>query len=187
MVPPTRTRLSVLRVNVTGLLRSTPGALRTYPVAGERLDLGAGLRQAAPLAGTVRLARTNRGILVEAHLTTALAETCSRCLGATAVPIAVDIFEEALPSVDLETGGPLDLEAEPDVLRLDDHHELDLEVPVREAVSLGEPLAPLCRAACAGLCPECGRDLNDEPHAHPELEGDPRLAPLARLLADEKE
>lgn len=177
----------MLRVNVAGLLRSTTGTLRTYPVAGERLDPGDGLRQAAPLRGMVRLARTNRGILVEGHVTTALVETCSRCLGAAVVPIEVDILEEALPSVDLETGAALDRTAEPDVLRLDDHHELDLEVPVREAVSLAEPLAPLCRADCAGLCSECGRDLNIEPHAHPVTEGDPRLAPLARLVSERKE
>jgi uncharacterized protein len=44
----------------------------------------------------------------------------------------------------------------------------------------------LCREACAGLCPGCGRDLNEEPHLH-EAEIDPRLAPLGRLLENERE
>ena len=41
-------------------------------------------------------------------------------------------------------------------LFLDDHHELHLEPAVREAISLAEPIAPLCRSDCPGLCDTCG-------------------------------
>jgi uncharacterized protein len=60
---------------------------------------------------------------------------------------------------------------------------------VRDAINLAEPMNVLCRDACLGLCPECGRDLNLEPHRH-ERELDPRLAPLAaltNLLNDERD
>ena len=88
--------------------------------------------------------------------------------------------EEALPSVDLITGAPLDVSAEPEALRLDEHHELDLSEPVREAISLAEPIRPLCRPDCRGLCATCGADLNSDPaHHHDDPQLDPRLAALA--------
>ena len=48
------------------------------------------------------------------------------------------------------TGKPVVDDEEPDVLRLNDHHELELETPVREAIWLAEPIAPLCRPDCPG-------------------------------------
>ena len=95
-------------------------------------------------------------------------------------PIDVQIEEEALPSIDIDTGQPVDLGEEPDALRLDEHHELDLGEPVREAISLAEPIALLCRPDCRGLCLVCGVDLNTtDEHVHNEETIDPRLAGLA--------
>ena len=96
--------------------------------------------------------------------------------------MSVDISEEALPSVDIESGAVLDADEEPEALRLTDHHELDLEPVVRDAISLAEPIAPLCRPDCPGLCKTCGIDLADRPgHAHEDDDIDPRLAQLASL------
>ena len=39
----------------------------------------------------------------------------------------------------------------------------------------------LCRPDCAGLCGECGKNLNDEPHVHEESTSDPRWAALEAL------
>src|SRR5207247_8535948 len=103
------------------------------------------------------------------------------CLTAGMAAVEVELREQALPTVDLDTGRPLELAGETDALRIDEHHVLDLEPAVRDAIGLAEPMNVLCREACAGLCPECGRDLNVEPHDH-ERAPDPRLAPLARLL-----
>ena len=51
---------------------------------------------------------------------------------------------------------------------------------VEEAISLQEPIAPLCEPGCPGLCPECGERL--EPgHGHGDGPIDPRLGGPARL------
>ncbi len=175
----------MLAINVAGLLGSTPGTTRRYPVADVHLDLGDGLLQAEPIVGLIRLTRTNRGLLVDSRLSTALVERCGRCLAPVTAAVEVELREEALPSVELETGRPIDLSTETDVLSIDDRHVLDLEPSVREAISLAEPMNVLCREGCAGLCPECGRDLNLEPHRH-DREPDPGLASLARLLDEER-
>jgi len=49
------------------------------------------------------------------------------------------------------------------------------------AIALALPDKILCRSDCAGLCPMCGKNLNDEPHEHDEHEADPRWAALAEL------
>ncbi len=173
-----------LTYHVARLLTEPPGASRTYPVAGVMLDLGPDLRQSDPLEGTVRLARTNRGLLVFAKLRTSLAEICSRCLRETEVPVEVTIEEEALPMIDIATGLPVDRTAEPDVIRLTDHHELLLEPVVREEIQLAEPIAPLCRPDCPGLCVVCGGELAEGRHEHLDEPIDPRLEALRGFQVD---
>ena len=51
----------------------------------------------------------------------------------------IDLDEEYLPSIDLTTGRPVGTADEPEALRLTDHHEVDLEPSVRDAISLAEP------------------------------------------------
>lgn len=170
--------------NVGGLLGEDPGATRDYDVSGVTIGLGDDLRLADPIEGHVRLARTNRGLFVAADLAAALDTECSRCLRPIEVPVAIEIAEEALPSIDLHSGLPVAAAAEDDVLRLTDHHELDLETPVREAIQLAEPIAALCRPDCPGLCLVCGDRLDDGGHDHPDDDVDPRLAVLRSFEVD---
>jgi DUF177 domain-containing protein len=166
--------------NVAGLMADDPGATRDYEVAGATIDLGDDLRLAEPIEGHVRLARTNRGLIVSASFETAIEAQCSRCLRDIEVPIQIAIDEEARPSVDIHTGAPVRPEPgeEDESLRLTDHHELDLEAPVREAIQLAEPIAPLCKETCRGLCPTCGERLEEGTHDHPTDDVDPRLEVL---------
>jgi uncharacterized protein len=173
-----------LTYNVAGLLAEPVGSTRDYVVAGVMLDLGEDLRQADPVEGAIHLARTNRGLLVRADVKTSLDEECSRCLRAIEVPVDLHIEEEALPSIDLHTGLPLDTSAEPDALRLNEHHELELEPVVREAILLTEPIAPLCEPDCPGLCAVCGERLTNGPHDHPDDDIDPRLEALRSFRVD---
>jgi uncharacterized protein len=175
----------VLSYNVAALLRAAPGTSRSYPVELAELPIADDLRLAAPIEGEVRLARTGRSILATAELATAIEASCGRCLRPVVAPVEIRIEEEALPSIDIDSGRALDPAGEPDVLRLDANHELDLAQPVRDAISLAEPIAVLCRPDCRGLCPACGIDMNDNPdHAHAEEEIDPRLAALADWRAE---
>lgn len=170
--------------NVAGLLGEAPGAHRDLAVDGVEIDLGADLRQAEPLRVQARVARTNRGVLVTGRVRTGLADTCGRCLAAIVVPVDEALDEEVLPSVELQSGIPVDTAAEPEAQRLSDHHELDIEPLAREAVQLAAPIAPVCRPDCAGLCAVCGRDLNADPHDHGAGAVDPRLAALADFRPD---
>lgn len=170
-----------LTFNVSGLLGQPVGSVRRLEVSSPPLDLGAELRQNRGLAGKLRLTRTNRGLLVQASLSTSIEQECSRCLRAIDYPVELEIEEEALPIIDVASGLALDTFAEPDVLRLTDHHELELEQEVREAILLAEPIAPLCREDCPGLCVVCGQELGSGPHDHPEPDVDPRFETLLQF------
>ena len=168
--------------NVADLLRSAPGTSHRFDVALEALTGADGLDLARPVLGEVRLTHSGRSILIQGHLDTALVERCSRCLRPAEAALSIDLNDEAVPALDLDSGAPLDTSDEPELLRLDDHHELDLEPAIRDAISLAEPIAPLCRPDCPGLCQSCGIDLTSAPgHRHPDDGIDPRLASLAGI------
>ncbi|HKY73347.1 MAG TPA: DUF177 domain-containing protein [Nitrospira sp.] len=40
---------------------------------------------------------------------------------------------------------------------------IELAPMLREHIILASPMQPLCRENCAGLCPQCGKDLNEGP------------------------
>ncbi len=180
--PPAEAPLSW---NVAGLLGDDPGTSREFDVTDVSFSLDDGLELSRPINGHVRLQRTNRGILVAGRLTAALQTECSRCLRPMEVPVDVAIDEEFLPALDLTTGQPLPADAEPDVARLTDHHEIDLEPLVRDELVIAEPIAPLHSPDCAGLCVECGLPLDEGTHDHPTDDIDPRLEALRAFKPDD--
>jgi DUF177 domain-containing protein len=62
---------------------------------------------------------------------------------------------------------------------------VDLSAWARDTIALALPDKILCRPDCAGLCPECGKDLNEEPHVHDAVAPDSRWAALEALRAAE--
>jgi len=172
----------MLRYNVADLLRSAPGTSERHHLVVTTLPMAEGVELADPVEGDVRLTHTGRGVLVQGSVRTALAEQCSRCLRGAKAVLRAEFEEEALPSVDLEGGSLPAHEEGPEVLRISEHHELDLEPVVRDAISLAEPIAPLCRPDCPGLCETCGLDLTENRgHEHLDEEIDPRLAALVGI------
>lgn len=169
---------------LAGLLAESAGASRHDELRDITIPLDEELVLAAPINGDFEMVRTNRGLLVDGTLTTVLAMECSRCLEPARVALSARVTEEVLPSIDVSTGQALDRTAEPDVARLDDHHQLDLEPLLREAILLAAPIAPLCGPDCPGLCIECGERLGEAHRAHEADDIDPRLAALRTFRVD---
>ena len=64
---------------------------------------------------------------------------------------------------------------------VDQDGELDVAAWARDALALSLPAQITCTPECAGLCPQCGANLNEDPdHAH-EAEPDPRWAKLSEI------
>ncbi|MGH2380726.1 MAG: YceD family protein [Candidatus Limnocylindria bacterium] len=179
----------MISYNVAGLLREPPGAIRDVRLRDRYVTLGTDVELAGPLDADLRLQRTNRGIIVRGSVRAPLRRTCARCTDAYVEEVRVDIDEEFLPSIDPDTGAPVTIEeGEEDVsLRIDEHHEIDLDIVVHDELALTEPMHPLCRPDCPGLCVECGGRMDTGDHTHGGEEIDPRLAGLAALLGDRED
>ncbi len=175
--------------NVAGLLHEPPGATRDLRLRDHYVNLGPDVELAGPIDADLRLLRTNRGVLVRGEVRAPLRRTCARCLDAYVDEVSVRVDEEFLPTLDPQTGAPLstDEEEEQAVQHIDEHHEIDLDGVFHDELLLTEPMLPLCRPDCPGLCPECGERLDSGDHAHGGDEIDPRLAGLAALLEDRDE
>jgi uncharacterized protein len=100
----------------------------------------------------------------------------------------VDFEEEYVPLIDANTGAPIriDESEEEDTFRVDHRFELDLREALRQYILMYEPTKPLCRADCAGLCPDCGADMNIGPHEC-EQPTDGRWSALAGLKSETTE
>ena len=123
-----------------------------------------------PLAIDVRLESLTGGIVASGHVRGRWHAVCSRCL----TPLEGD-FDLSLREVFEED--PIEEETYP--LQRD---EIDLEQPIRDVVVPELPLVPLCADDCAGLCPTCGANLNDDPCGCAAEPRDPRWDALRALV-----
>jgi uncharacterized protein len=167
----------MVEINVSQLLKSTIGTIRTYEV-DDRVQIG----DERPLVqGTVTLLRTNRGILVTGRLRVSLQLTCSRCLNQFEHSVALKLEEEFFPTIDVLTGVAVGIpEDEPGAFTVDESNVLDLSEAIRQYAMMAVPMKPLCREDCPGLCPTCGANLKDG-----KCDCPPRIDPRwSRLLAN---
>ncbi|MBA7688765.1 hypothetical protein ES703_97254 [subsurface metagenome] len=70
---------------------------------------------------------------------------------------------------------------EPGCFTIDEHHILDLTEAIRQYALLAIPMKPLCRGDCAGLCPNCGHNINQGPCDCSPQETEPRWSELSKL------
>jgi uncharacterized metal-binding protein YceD (DUF177 family) len=105
---------------------------------------------------------------------------CMRCLG------SIDERMESEISLVLQVDGREPDEEEVELTPEDlgvvslSEPEVDTRPLLVEQIHLEVPMKPLCREDCAGLCPQCGADLNAGPcDCRPEV--DPRWSALLSL------
>jgi uncharacterized protein len=151
---------------------------------GRRLDLhvhvepfafGGEEYAAAPDLVPVRLdvsCTTGSGWALRLRFAVSVSGPCMRCLEPAEPLIEVDVREVEQPGAgDDELSSPY----------VNVEGELDLAAWARDALALTLPAQITCRADCAGLCAQCGANLNDDPeHAH-EAAPDPRWAKLSEI------
>ena len=108
---------------------------------------------------------------------------CTRCLKHFTTTVTVPIREQFYPTIEVNTGVPVP-PPENDELSfpIDRNHLLDLREAIRQNLVLALPMRTLCKEECAGLCPTCGKDLNEGPCDCPPEVADERFSALRDLL-----
>ncbi len=168
-MPPVPSR--VLRVN-TVELRRQPGARREVhlDLAADEVGVADPRLTGAPVQVELTVESTLDGIVVSGAVRVTMVDECRRCLRdvSTTVSFEVDELYQA------EVSDPEAFELGPDLL--------DLEPLVRDGVLLvlGDP-PPLCREDCAGICPACGADRNEQPCGCDDVVRDERWSALDQL------
>ncbi len=148
-------------VDLSELLH-TPGHAIPYDVSvpcGPELELPC----TSPVEGHVTFTNTGNVLVVMGRVTTTLRLSCGRCLEPVAVDLDVPVEEEFIVAhgeitdlADGDTGF-----AEPALQALIKGNLLNVTELVRQAIVLEEPGEIVCRDDCKGLCPHCGRNLNE--------------------------
>jgi uncharacterized protein len=181
----------VVSVNVAQLMLAMPGTVREFEFSEPLRDLPGELHLRGPVSGDARLMRTSDGVLVTTHHSAPVALECARCLEDVQLVVEGALDEEFLPTFDIHTGLPVAASTDADEqLRIDEHHEIDLDEILRQNILTNLPLRPLCEAACPGLCSTCGERLDTRHASHSDastVDASSPFAKLAVLLNEDEE
>ena len=96
-------------------------------------------------SGPVRLvaevSRITNAVTIDLGIEGVIKFICARCLEEFTVP-----FKKKLRFVsEIDNKDPV----------------IDLEPQIREEIIIDYPIKPLCKEDCKGLCPKCGKNLNE--------------------------
>ncbi|WP_354701901.1 hypothetical protein DSM112329_02240 [Paraconexibacter sp. AEG42_29] len=116
---------------------------------------------------------TGGGWALRLRFSAALKGPCMRCLEAASPSTSVDTREVDAPGGGEELTSPYV-----------DEDVIDLRAWVRDAFALALPAQVICRPDCAGLCADCGVNLNEHPEHEHERGPDPRWNALREITFD---
>jgi DUF177 domain-containing protein len=141
--------------------------LEPFELGGERY-----LPVPEKVPAELAITKASTGWVYELGFTSRLHGPCYRCLGDA-------VLELPIAAREYQATNPEDVDELRTPYVRDD--KLDLGAWSHDTMALALPDKILCRADCAGLCPMCGKNLNEEPHEHEEQTSDSRWAALEKL------
>ncbi len=166
-----------MQINVAQLLKANAGEIRQHHVDSS-LSIDSIL---FPVQGDITITNTGQKLLVQAKLAVTADLTCGRCLQPFRKIFPIMFTEEFFPLIDVETGYKLETPDESGVFTINESHTLDLSEAIRQYIVMALPMKPLCCDDCAGICPNCGQDMNKGPCDCPQTDIDPRWAKLLKI------
>jgi uncharacterized protein len=127
------------------------------------------------IKGRLNLWRTTEGVWVRGALAVKVDQQCVRCLTPVINTLDIELDERfQLP--------PILASDEEQVFAIDADHRIDLTPILRELVIVSTPMRVLCQPDCGGICPICGKNLNEGMCDCKTDDVDPRMAALQSLL-----
>lgn len=146
------------------------------------------LQKLSPVRWRGEIRFVDPGYLLTATYSYQQTLTCQRCLEPLTEPVKQDMQLLLLPGSPSYEPGEHALAAEDlGVVEVDEDEDLDLRSLLIEQIQLNVPMKPLCRAACKGICPNCGKDLNQGDCDCEKVEIDPRWEALKAFQERKKQ
>lgn len=107
-----------------------------------QLDLDTAIiKFSGPIPITAQVSKITNVLSVELAVNAQILCTCSRCLE----DFKKDLKKNIRLNYQVDNLAPL----------------IDLDPDIRDEIMLEYPLKPLCKPDCKGLCPKCGKNLNE--------------------------
>ena len=151
-----------------------PGQLGTDP----------DFRVVAPVSLAFDIFKDKQAFRLAGRVRTTLELKCSRCLEPFTAPVDQEFDLRYQPHTANAGEGEREIEEDDLTTAFYENDEIDLGQLMREQFYLALPMKPLCREACAGLCPVCGTNLNSGTCTCKREWEDPRFAALKKLKAE---
>ena len=164
-------------------IRSVKGSREEFHREADEMDFwDADWQLAKQLAVDTVISHEGKFLNMKGHVQTAVKGNCSRCLKQVTVPVECDFAEQLLYAKDVSLFSHLEVGEVEEKYFIYDNDTLDITDIVRESILAELPLKILCVEDCQGLCPKCGKNLNNGQCDCDLHEVDPRLAILATLM-----
>jgi uncharacterized protein len=139
-----------LKINV-GFFNNLPiGSFRDIHFESPELHLPPDL-DVTNFSGSVHISRTPQGLLFDGAFRAFIQAECVRCL---------EPFDQLLETEFSEVYAYKSHSFTESNLFVPDDGNIDLSPVIREYLMLENPIKPLCKPDCQGLCVVCGENLN---------------------------
>lgn len=151
------------------------------------------MRLDGPVSADVSLINTGNRLLADFDVSANVAARCSRCLSKFTFPVRLKFEEEYRRAAETGTKAQRPGEADRPVGTEEIEDEtgtevfvfygdnIDFEEAVRQNLILALPMKFVCSETCKGLCPVCGKNLN-EGECGCRRDEDDRWSPLREVL-----
>ncbi len=174
-------KLTTLELDISRI-RSVKGSKEAFHVETEEFDfLDDDWQLASLLEVDTEISHENKFLNMKGQIRTSVKGICSRCLKEVVVPVSCDFAEQLLYAKDVSLFSHLAVGEVEEKYFIYDNDTLDITDIIRESILAVLPQKILCRDDCRGLCPKCGKNLNQGQCDCDLHEVDPRLAILAKL------
>jgi uncharacterized protein len=145
-----------------------------------------------------RVTKLGRKVLFQSCFTVPLEGQCKRCLTKVRLDEPVDLTLTFVPHQAVhegpvagakDAGSPEAASFDPETVDEEPYigKRIELSRSLREQILLAVPPSPVCDEACKGLCPQCGKDLNQGDCGCERVNLDPRWAALKTMKVSKKE
>ncbi len=128
-----------------------------------------------PVKVEVTADKNNSCLTVECKLEVNAKYACDRCLE------PYDSVIEATTSFLITSDSHIKADSDEIIFVSSGNDEVDITKKIREAILLAIPFKRVCSPGCRGLCPSCGKNLNEGPCECKDEYIDPRWEKLKKL------
>ncbi len=115
----------------------------------------------SPLKARVFLKKRGIDVKAKGHVKTSVVLSCDRCLEEFVMEVEEEFEVEFRPLASMPLREETQLSKEDLDVIFFEGDEVPVDDLIREQVILAVPYKKLCRQECKGLCPRCGKNLNE--------------------------